>query len=261
MNLGKLKFLITISMISISTLCSLIQASSFYPQPFSEKVQEASVIARGKVGMSYADWGNDQEGIKRIYTYVELQLIETFKGNASGSSIMIRELGGEKDGVGLQISGVAQFQRGEDVVALLKNKNSDGVYDVQGMMMGKYGVLTDSNGVEYLSGPGLWQPTSPTQWTLEALRHLIQTQSIEAKRKSESSPLPLTLLPNHEKNVPVQAPPQSQTNAVPAPHLQSSDGEESSPSKSLIFYFGLGIGALGILGIIAQLLRIERRKK
>ena len=77
--------------------------------------------------MSYPEWGKDSRGTKRIYTFTELQTSEVFKGNASSPSMVIREMGGEKDGVGLNIPGTSRYDRGEDVVVFLRDKNEDGI--------------------------------------------------------------------------------------------------------------------------------------
>jgi hypothetical protein len=153
---------------------SSVNATSFYLQPFSESVESSQVIVRGKVGSKTTDWNEDQLGTKRIYTFYELQTSEVFKGNVSkGSTITLRELGGEKDGIGLVIPGVSEFEKGEDTVVLLKNKNSSGTYDVQGMMMGKFGIKPDGDGTETLVGMGVG---NEKKWSLNALRELIKEQ-------------------------------------------------------------------------------------
>jgi hypothetical protein len=206
-----------------------LQAASFDPQPFPEAVQEAPVIIRGKIGMSYSDWGSD-EGIKRLFTYFELQVSEVLKGPTSQNSITFRELGGEKDGTEFHISGSAHFESGEDVVVFLKEKNIEGAYELQGMMMGKYNVETDSNG-EYLTGPAL---ASSAHWTLNALRQLIQNQS-NLNRKPLSAPVrPILILPSPSLT-PTSLPP----------------NEPSNLKNSLIWIIlGIGLGLIGIIGII-----------
>jgi len=169
-------------------------ATSFYPQPFPESVQAAPIIVRGKTGMSYADWSSNDAGGRRIYTFYELQPTEILKGQVSASSpLTLRELGGEKDGVGLTVPGVAQFERGEDTLVFLKERNTNGTYDIQGMMMGKYSFQKDADGTEYLTGMGLNEVHSnapshlPQKWTLEDLRQLIRTQ---APAQPQQNPAP-----------------------------------------------------------------------
>ena len=184
-----------------SALCS-----TFSPSPFPDTVRDAPVIVRGRIGFSYSDWGQDPDGIKRLYTYYELIPSETFKGQTpSTPSLTIRELGGEKDGVGMQVPGTAQFERNEDVIVFLKKRNKEGVFDVHGMMMGKLSIFNDSNQEEYLVGPAIAQAPSEPQghrWSLKELRQLAQEipQSPTLTRKPTSS------IQNH----------------TPAPQLQSS---------------------------------------
>src|SRR5689334_6400670 len=81
------------------TLVNPSFATTFYAQPFPETVQQAPIIVRGKTGASYADWSKTGEN-KNIYTYTDLQMTEVLKGKQIGPSILIREMGGQKDGVG-----------------------------------------------------------------------------------------------------------------------------------------------------------------
>lgn len=68
-------------------------ATSFAPQAFSTTVQQAPVIIRGKIGMTYTDWGEDESGTRRIYTYYELEVTEPIKGQLNSSTLVFRELG------------------------------------------------------------------------------------------------------------------------------------------------------------------------
>jgi hypothetical protein len=233
-------------------------ATTFYPQAFPETVQKAPVIVRGKIGAHYSDWSKDGDGTRRIYTFYELQVTEIFKGNASPSTLTIRELGGEKDGVGLQIAGTSQYETGEDVVVFLRDKNPDGTFDVQGMMMGKYNLQTDSNRQEYLVGPGILsgsrndadQPAGgPKKWTLPVFRQLIQSQA----PSTAASPTP-TLLPSPTASPNLEPSPS-------APQLQPPAREEPQSPKGSLSIPAIGIGALGVLGMLWGILRMNRRKR
>jgi hypothetical protein len=239
-------------------------ATSFYIQPFPETVQEAPVIIRGKAGNSYADWGKDENGTKRIYTYYEIQVSETLKGKVNTQAIVIREVGGEKDGIGLQISGTSHFDKNEDAVIFLREKNSDGVFDVQGMMMGKYNLRTDSEGREYLVGPGLpSEPNSgmtsqkPVQWSLDSLRQLIRQQEGNSS-KASSAPLsekpvsPKVLAPHpsftlNPSPTSIQAVSKDQS---AAPQLQSSATDESSEGNKNWLWMGAGFGIFILSGLL-----------
>ncbi|MBI2711523.1 MAG: hypothetical protein HYX41_01495 [Bdellovibrio sp.] len=214
-------------------------STTFAPQEFPDSVRGTPVIIRGKVGMSYSDWGHDADGVRRVYTFYEVQGPEGLKGDVAAQSVMIRELGGTKDGVGLVIDGTASFEKGEDVVVFLRDRNSEGTYDVNGMMMGKYDVVSGSDGHEYLSGPGLLGQNNPSgkKWSLDDLRQLIRNQEQTPDRKGSSLPLP-------QKSV--QPLPVASASAPPSNALESSEAE-SSQNSFLIYLAGLlTLGGLGV---------------
>src|SRR5581483_8263102 len=174
----------------------------------------------------------------RIYTMWDFEVAEVFKGSVNGDkSVVISELGGVKDGVGMQISGKAQFVAGEDVVVMLNNRSGDGSYDLRGIMMGKLNVKQDSNGNDYLVGPALYEGNGMVHddaanqaqgsggganaWTLERLRHLVDEQksqgvTTDSFRKPRASPAA----------TPLASPRPTSRGASPsaAPGLQPSDG-------------------------------------
>lgn len=172
-------------------------ATTFAIRPMENLTYEAPTILRGTVVSSTSDWGVGGDGGKRIYTVTEIEVKEAFK-SASGQSISpgqvvkIRELGGEKDGIAMQVPGAAQFQKGEDTVVFLGAATPEGMLEVRGLGTGKYEVLQDEKGHEYLSGGmlALAQTDTSTEkstldWPLEKLRTTIATQ-----RSKPPAPLP-----------------------------------------------------------------------
>lgn len=246
--------------ILFSFLINWSYGTSFFVQPFPQIIEQAPVIVRGKVGMNYSDWGKDGEGIKRIYTYYELQVTEVLKGPLRSNSIVFRELGGEKDGVGLQIAGASQFEKGEDVVVLLKSKNSESSYDIQGMMMGKYNIQTDSTGQEILVGPGInggavSNSKISSSWTLEGVRQIIQKQEIShtIPHTLTNSPIsPHQEISNSNDSPHLSIPNSTQTTA---PQLQSLKNDQSNAHKSYIFLIEIGLGLIALFGILRTALR------
>jgi hypothetical protein len=93
-------------------------ATTFMERSFPDAVKDAPVVVRGRVGTSYANWVTGPDGTRRIFTFIELTVDEVLKGpSAAGKrSLTMRELGGEKDGVGMQVAGTAHFNQGEDTV-------------------------------------------------------------------------------------------------------------------------------------------------
>jgi hypothetical protein len=235
-------------------------ATSFYEQPFPDSVKDAPVIVHGKVGATFADWGRGEDSNKRIYTYWELQITEVFKGSAEGQqTLRMRELGGEKDGRAMQVAGTANFSLGEDVVVFLSPKNTEGCYDVWGMMMGKFNVQKDESGKEFLRGAGINNLTQgrvsdgdeghgdtlpKSKWTLERLRSLIASQGdASGMGAAKSAGLP-KVTPSNTPG-PVASPSPVPTSSLTAPQLQTSPPEDSSSPFGI--GFAVGAGALALI--------------
>jgi len=130
------------------------QATSFIARPFEEVVKEAPMIVKGIVGETYADWAPAADGQKRIFTFTNLDVKETLKGNHK-SEILMRQLGGIKDGQGMVLSGTATFRQGQEVVVMLGDATPDGSHEVWGLMMGKFDIIKNEAGEESISGPGI----------------------------------------------------------------------------------------------------------
>ncbi len=210
-----------------------VMATTFYERPFPEAVKETPFMVRGKVGMKYVDWAKGVDGSKRIYTFYELKIDEVFKGDFSGTSLIMRELGGEKDGVGMQISGVAEFRTGEDTVVMLGlPANPDGSYDVRGMMMAKFNVIRGEDGGERLVGPGLGggghehvvagartadaahtADTEKHEFTLDDLRKIVRDQGTPPKNPH-----------------PAQAAAQTPAASVATPAVKETASPQATPS-------------------------------
>ena len=259
-------------MLGLFLVLSLLPAAfgtSFFERPFPDTVKEAPVIVRGKVGATYSDWARSSDVSKRIYTFWELQVEEVLKGAAGGAThtLLMRELGGEKDGIGMQISGAAHFSPGEQVVVLLGDRNAEGSYDIWGMMMGKYNIEKDEDGTEIIVGPGINSLTNPRigdgheghgdtpgakRWTLADLRRLISSQGAEPGEAVNPPPKRVvTPSPTHS---PIPEASASATDSLAAPPLQISPSEDST----FPWWPGLALGA-GVLGLIFILITKRRR--
>jgi len=251
-------------------------ATTFFERPFPDTVQEVPIIVRGIVGNSYSNWAANEDGGRRIYTFYDLQVSERLKGTVESKTLLMREIGGEKDGIGMQVAGSAHFDRGEDVVVMLSARNSDGSYDIRGMMMGKFNIEKDEDGKEVLVGGGLSGghgghhddsvrhveghddsgATPKPKWTIESLRQLIQTQ----ERQARQNPSPLPSL----RRVPDPSPTEQISTDSPAPQLQNSPAEETTVSQNAGFPrdLALKLGGLAVLGFVALLwIRSRQRKR
>lgn len=235
-------------LVSLLVLSPAVHATSFYQRPFPDSVSEAPIIVRGRAGSSVPQWARGPDGVKRIYTFTDFQVSEVLKGKIEEKTLTIKELGGEVGGVGLDVSGTARFEKGEEGVLFLSKSPIDATYLVYGMMMGKYGVERGEGGQEILTGPGLIEGfqsgeshvhpggggqdgTDPgKKWTVESLKSLIQSQA----QAAPSSPTP--------QNSAVPSPVSGGSSPLPrsldaarqtAPQLQPSWGGEESGESSI----------------------------
>ncbi len=195
------------AVVFVAVISQQALATSFIERPLPETVRETEQIARGKIGRKSVREAQSADGRRRLYTYYELQLSEVIKGSLDldqTPQILVREFGGEKDGVGMQVPGAAQFESGEDVVLMLGSRNVDDSYDLRGLMTGKFNIEKDEDGTEYLKNAGVSALTHPvarpyqhllgsnpaettrSRVSLNDLREIVRTQASEPPSPSES---------------------------------------------------------------------------
>lgn len=124
-------------------------ATSMRELTLKELVAQADLIALGRVYTQQARFRDDRSA---IVTDVEFQPEQVLKGIAQvNNSLVITHLGGEVDGIGLQIPGEVSFQAGESTLLFLKRSSTDPTQlRVVGMSQGKYHV----EGTEVYSNSG-----------------------------------------------------------------------------------------------------------
>jgi hypothetical protein len=233
---------VLLCLIPFLCLASLAQATSFIEKAFPDAVEEAPVIVRGTIGMSYSDYGRIPGDEKRLYTYYELVPSEVFKGSVPDGTIMMRQIGGSKDGATMEVPGTARFSRGEEVVVMLGASGSDGTFDMRSLMMGKF-TIERVNGKDYLHGPGAVSPEEAKDgeiihpeegmrrkktafYTVEALRELVRTGRVQEQAAQSASPSPSPLA------TPAPGVTPSAAESATAPRLQNvPEGEKATPSQ------------------------------
>lgn len=135
----------------VGLLAPLARATSFAPLPLATVVGEAPIIVRGRILGKSVDHAQGQvgegEGQRQIYTFYRMTVDETLKGSINpGTAITFRELGGERDGIGVVVSGAAEFGTDENVLLFLTLPGKDGVYSLRGLMTGKINFAPEGNG-------------------------------------------------------------------------------------------------------------------
>jgi hypothetical protein len=160
-------------------------AGSFAERPFEDTIQSSAAVIRGTVGNTVrTEWGDSPTGSKAIYTFSEFNVSEWLKGDASGNRVLIRQLGGEKDGQAMQVPGVPSLHQGEELVLVLRNGGSDSTFDIQGMSLGRYEIVRGPDGEEILQGYGA---TTLQPRTLQSVRDLIKAQKSQPQPSSSPS--------------------------------------------------------------------------
>lgn len=241
-------------------------ASSFYERPFPDTVRDTSTIVRGKIGKSETQWTTLPDGSKHLFTYYEVDVSEGFKGGPSaGAPIRIRELGGTKDGVSLNVSGTAGFEKGEDVVVMLGDANAqvDGAYPVSGMMMGKFNLEKGADGKEYLRGPGIGSTVQPglrnehsgaqaASVSLDRLREIVRSQASEPR----ASPSPLSSVTSNNGLL------FGKSSAVPETKTEIHDADlGANPAKSERSSRFFPVLVLGLAFGIAWFLKSRKKRR
>lgn len=163
-------------------------ATTFAPVRIEEAAALAPVIFRGKVLDSKADWQIGPDGVRRIYTDTQVRITETLKGVAAEKTVTLRELGGEVDGIGLEVPGRAIYAPDSDIVLMATPFSPGGnLLRAHGMSMGQYDVVRDSNGQEAIQGAGIAAPSDhgdadrSGQMPLEDFRKLLKKQASSSK--------------------------------------------------------------------------------
>jgi hypothetical protein len=113
-----------------------------------ELTRSADTIVHGTVRRMESRWSGDG---RRILTDVEIQVTETLKGQAGGT-VLVTQPGGRVGDIGQQVSGLASFTPGEEVVVFLERRGTR-AFRVAGMAQGKYKVQRSADGTRALAVP------------------------------------------------------------------------------------------------------------
>jgi hypothetical protein len=135
----------------------------------------ASDVVRARVTSSRCAWTEDH---RRLVTFVEMEVLEGWKGPAP-ATLTVLQPGGERDGIGQRVAGVASLNAGEELVLFLERQGqlhrivglSQGVYRVQRTADGSaaWAVPVAVQGLALVAAPGSALQPRPAV-SLEALR-------------------------------------------------------------------------------------------
>ncbi|MBI1764821.1 MAG: hypothetical protein HYR56_25705 [Acidobacteria bacterium] len=142
----KLLFLVT-SLALLLGLVSPLTATTVKRKNFNELVQEAELVAIGRIINVQAFPTADKQ---YVYTYVTVNELDILKGSFEESQLTLRMDGGDTgDGRRLVIPGVPKFQFGEQVVIFLKG-NGQAICPFVGWEQGLLRIEKDQKSGESL---------------------------------------------------------------------------------------------------------------
>jgi Matrixin len=122
-------------------LASLVSATA-------ASAQAPHLVVRGTVIGADSRW----DATSTLYTYVTLDVTSVVVGDGVPSRIVIKQLGGERDGIGLWVAGQAAFSANEDVLLDL-DAAPDGTLRTRALARGKWRVEVTGPGVMTASQP------------------------------------------------------------------------------------------------------------
>jgi len=139
----------------------------------------ATDVVDGNVVSTSSTWTGDH---RRLVTHVVVEVRDTWKGTAAGR-ITVVQPGGERDGIGQRVSGVAPLASGERVVLFLERTGP--YHRVVGLAQGVYRIVpvegstelravpASVEGLELVSPPGR-EPAARMPVPLSELRTSVQ---------------------------------------------------------------------------------------
>src|SRR5262249_48118974 len=163
-------------------------ATSMLHQDIASLTQSSDAVVRGKVKATQSHWSADH---KRIITDVTIEVAEFFKGGGS-STLVVQQPGGEIDGIGQKVSGLASVSEGEEVVLFLEHLGK-GKYRVNGMAQGKYRVERSSDKRAVFAVPESTEALvidPQTQAPVESDRQPMELASLRAKVRAAAKSHP-----------------------------------------------------------------------
>ena len=152
--------------LALALVATSAGATTIIPMSVEELAQKAESIVEARALDSRSEW-NPQHTL--IYTYTRFAISRTLKGLAA-HTITVKQLGGSAGGYTQRISGVPQFQAGEEALLFLRSSvASDGTQVIVGLMQGHFNVFRDAAG-ETLVSNGIPQATRPPRGELGEIR-------------------------------------------------------------------------------------------
>lgn len=122
-------------------LACAAQAGRMFPWSIEELTAKADLVLHGTVAGKTVQ----RDAAGRIYTTIQLQVDENWKGRPNANPFVIVQAGGVLGEEISRVDGQEEFSIGEEVIVfLVVNQRGQGV--VIGLVQGKFKVATDAGG-------------------------------------------------------------------------------------------------------------------
>ena len=116
------------------------------PADAASLTASADAVVRAQVVKQSSDWVRSDPKSGLIVTFVDLKIIESWKGQAApAATVRVQVPGGAVGDLGQVSQGAAAFEDGEEVVIFLRRRAAE-VYEVERWALGKFKVRPDSAG-------------------------------------------------------------------------------------------------------------------
>lgn len=124
---------------AVALLALSASATVVVKESLEEMTHKVPLIVRGHVNRNVSGWDPEH---RRIWTWTELTVSESLKGDAPGV-LIFKQPGGETGGLGQAVAGTAKFKEGEDcVVFLFPAPDEPGVWRVYSLSAGKVSLVS-----------------------------------------------------------------------------------------------------------------------
>lgn len=131
-----------LSALAVALVSAVASASIVVHETLEAMARRVPLIVRGHVARSVAGWDDEKH---RIWTWTELVVSDPIKGKP-GAVVLVKQPGGEVEGIGQSVAGAAQFREGEECVLFLEPAPDEpGAFGVSGLSAGKV-ILTQWQG-------------------------------------------------------------------------------------------------------------------
>jgi hypothetical protein len=115
-------------------------ASSALQMDIPALTHAASDVVQGRVTATRTEWTADH---RRLVTFVELDVLQTWKGRPPGRLTVVQP-GGERDGLAQRVAGVAALDVGAELALFLERQGP--LWRVVGLSQGVYRVERPADG-------------------------------------------------------------------------------------------------------------------